>query len=101
MCRVIITHGVIRYSKCSLKIAKGKENLRTFLGIPNCMIKGLVINYGEGGYKMGEPRVRNFLHPPPPSRQDKTVCAPPPPSFDEWKLFVHPPPIWLKLQATV
>ena len=27
--------------------------------------KALVINYGEGGYKMGKPRVRNFLHPPP------------------------------------
>ena len=29
--------------------------------------KGLVINYGEGGYKMGKLRVRNFkLYAPPP-----------------------------------
>ena len=25
--------------------------------------KGLVISYGEGGFKMGTSRVRNFLHP--------------------------------------
>ena len=41
--------------------------------------KGLVINYGEGGYT--------------------TLCAP---LFKEWKHFAPPPPpsIWLKLLAT-
>ena len=28
--------------------------------------KGLVINYGEGGYKTGRSRDRNFFHPPAP-----------------------------------
>ena len=32
---------------------------------------------GRGGYKMGKLWVQNFLLPPPPSRQGKTVCAPP------------------------
>ena len=50
------------------------------------VIKGLVINYGEGGgYKMGKSRVRNCLRPP--SRQGKTFRASP---FKEWKLFVPP-----------
>ena len=42
--------------------------------------KGLVINYGEGGYKMGKLRFRNFK-----------LYAPPPP----------PQSLWLKLQAPV
>ena len=46
-----------------LRIAKGycKENelgYRIFT-----YSKGLVISYGEGGYKMGKSWVQNFLHP--------------------------------------
>ena len=43
---------------------------------PVCLdvIKGLVINYGEGGYKMGNSRARNFVHPS--SRQGKTLRDP-------------------------
>ena len=41
--------------------------------------KGLVINYGEGGgeggYKMGKSRVRNFLRPLP---QDRVKMSAPP-----------------------
>ena len=59
--------------------------------------KGLVINYGEVGYKMGKLRVRNFLRPPP-SRQGKTFRTPPP--FKEGKVFCAPPSIWLRIQAT-
>ena len=60
--------------------------------------QGLVINYGEGGgYKMGKSWVRNFLRPPPPSRQGKTFC--PPPLLRSGK-FSCPPTKWLKLQAS-
>ena len=40
--------------------------------------KGLVVNYGEGGYKMGKSQVWNFLRPPPPSWHCKTFRDPPP-----------------------
>ena len=36
--------------------------------------KQLIINYGEGGYKMGKSRVRNFLRPPPPRVRVKLVA---------------------------
>ena len=51
--------------------------------------KGLVINYGEGGYKSGKLQVRNFLRPPPPQDRVK-LFVPPPPPFKEWKHFVPP-----------
>ena len=55
---------------------------------PDKTAKGLVINYGEGGwgYKMGKSRVRNCLHPPP---QDRVKLFAPPP-FKDWKLFAPP-----------
>ena len=39
--------------------------------------KGLIINYGEGGYKMGKSRVQNFLRPPPPQDRVKLFVPPP------------------------
>ena len=51
---------------------------------------------GRGGLQNGKiagPK----LFAPPPSRQGITFHAPP---FKGWKLFVPPPTIWLKLQAT-
>ena len=57
----------------------------------------MVINYGEGGYKMGKSRVQNFLRPPPP--QDRIKLFAPP--FQRVETFRAPPTIWLKLQATV
>ena len=50
--------------------------------------KGLVINYGEGGYKMGKLRVRNFCAPPPHPQDRVKVFAPPP--FKGWELFAPP-----------
>ena len=58
---------------------------RTSITFP--VLKVLVINYREGGYKMGKSWIWNFSRPPP-SRQGKTFCAP---SFKEWKLFVPLP----------
>ena len=55
------------------------------------LTKGLVINYGEGGYKMGRLGVGNLLRPP--SRQGKTFWVPS--TFQEWKLCV-PPSAWPK-----
>ena len=53
------------------------------------LTKGLVINYGEGGYKMGNLWVQNFLHPrPQPSRQK----IPTHPLFVRVKLHLSPPP---------
>ena len=40
--------------------------LAATLNILRIRSKGLVINYGEGGYKMGECQVRNLLRSPPP-----------------------------------
>ena len=31
--------------------------------------KGLVIIYGEGGYRMGESRIQSFLRSPPPLKR--------------------------------
>ena len=61
--------------------------------------KGLVINYGEGGLQNEKTQVRNFLRPPPPSRQGKTFRAP----LLRVETFHAPPPltIWLKLTGTV
>ena len=58
----------------------------------------LVINYGEGVYKMGKIVGPKFYTPttPPPSRQGKAFCAPLLKSGN----FLSPPSIWLKLQAT-
>ena len=50
--------------------------------------KGLVINYGEGGYKMGKLRFRNLL---PPSRQGKTFCPPQERVTLFAPPFLHPP----------
>ena len=60
------------------------------------MIKGLVINYGEGGATKWENRGSETFCAPP-LRQGKTFRAPP---FKEWKPYAPPPIIWLKLQAT-
>ena len=68
------------------------------LSLSGLFLKGLVIHYGEGGYKMGKSSEAFCNSPPPPhSRQGKTFCAPP---FKHWQLFAPPPSIWLKLQAT-
>ena len=58
--------------------------------LPLTSTKGLVINYGEGGYKMGKSRVQNFLRPP----QDrvKLVTAPRPLFFLIVETFCTPPP---------
>ena len=61
-----------------------------------CLSKGLVINYGEGGATKWENRGSETFCATP-SRQGKTFRAPP---FKEWKLYAPPPTIWLKLQAT-
>ena len=55
----------------------------------NIVHRGLVINYGEGGYKMGKSRFKNVLRPPPP--QDRVKLFAPPLFLKEWKLFVPPP----------
>ena len=52
--------------------------------------KGLVINYGEGGYRMEKLRVQNFLRPT--SRQNKTFQPPPPLFFKGGHFFAPPPP---------
>ena len=57
-------------------------------------IKGLVISYGEGSYKMGKSRVRDFLRPP----QDRVIHFAPLPPFKEWKLFESPASIWLNFK---
>ena len=49
-------------------------------------LKGLVINYGEGGATKWENRGSETFCAPP-SRQGKTFHAP---HFQEWKLFVPP-----------
>ena len=64
------------------------------------LVKGLVINYREGGgYNMGKSRVQNSL--PSPARQSKPFRAPTPPLKSVNFSRPPPPPIWLKLQATV
>ena len=42
-------------------------------------VKGLVINYGEGGYRTGKSRVQNFLRPPPTPQDRIQLVVPPPP----------------------
>ena len=68
------------------------------------VIKGLVINYGEGGggeLQNGKIVGAKLFAPPPPSRQGETFRAP----FLKSGNFSRPPPppptIWLKLQDTV
>ena len=50
-------------------------------------IKGLVINYGEGGLQNGKIAGPKLFAPPPP--QDRVKLFAPPP-FKEWKLNAPP-----------
>ena len=60
--------------------------------------KGLVINYGEGAGGLQNGKIAGpKLFAPPPLKPGYNFSCPP---FKEWKLFVPPPIIWLKLQAT-
>ena len=48
----------------------------------------MVINYGEGGYKIGKIVGPKLFAPPTPSRQGKLYARTPP--FKEWELFAPP-----------
>ena len=72
-------------------------NMGRYLG--RCTLNiGLVINYGEGAYKMGKLWVRNFLCPPPFSVHHPQAPPPPPPLFLRVETFYAPTPsIWSKI----
>ena len=59
-----------RHCRCQSPSPRLRSRLRSYLLDDKYVplesgfdTKGLVINYGEGGYKMGKSRVQNFLRP--------------------------------------
>ena len=71
---------------------------RTWHSIANTYsihVKGSVISYREGGYKMGKPSVQNSLHPRP-LRKWKTLYAP----LLKGLALLRPYTAWLKIQGS-
>ena len=58
--------------------------------MPSSIVYGLVINYGEGGYKMGKSWARKLLRPPPP--QDRLKLFAPPTLLKAGNFLCPPPP---------